>query len=83
MDTALADPAAAAAKASGLRTGMIGYMLAHEQFTVPELVDLGAAADHIGQMDQLTIRRARRTALPISRMVARPRAGRAQRMRSG
>ena len=27
-----------------LRDGMIGYMLAHEQFTVPQLTDIGAAA---------------------------------------
>jgi F420-dependent hydroxymycolic acid dehydrogenase len=32
----------------GLRKGMLGYMLAHEQFTVPELVQLGALASRSG-----------------------------------
>jgi TAT-translocated FGD2 family F420-dependent dehydrogenase len=32
----------------GLRTRMIGYMLAHEQFPVPDLVEIGAAADRAG-----------------------------------
>src|SRR6185312_17256119 len=43
-------PASAGAreKASGLRDGMIGYMLAHEQFTVPELLDIGVAAEQAG-----------------------------------
>jgi TAT-translocated FGD2 family F420-dependent dehydrogenase len=31
-----------------LRPGMIGYMLAHEQFTVPQLTDIGAAAAKAG-----------------------------------
>ncbi len=31
-----------------LADGMIGYMLAHEQFTVPKLVDIGAAAADAG-----------------------------------
>lgn len=35
-------------KVSALRDGMIGYMLAHEQFTVPQLVDIGAAAAEAG-----------------------------------
>jgi F420-dependent hydroxymycolic acid dehydrogenase len=50
MDTAVLDPTARGARAttSGLRTGMIGYMLAHEQFTVPQLVEIGAAADKAG-----------------------------------
>lgn len=34
--------------AGGLRRGMIGFMLAHEQFPVPELVQLGALASHSG-----------------------------------
>ena len=50
MDTVVLDQAAAKARAktSGLRTGMIGYMLAHEQFTVPQLVEIGAAAERAG-----------------------------------
>ncbi|MGA2125661.1 MAG: TIGR03557 family F420-dependent LLM class oxidoreductase [Xanthobacteraceae bacterium] len=32
----------------GLRTRMIGYMLAHEQFPVPDLVEIGTAADRAG-----------------------------------
>jgi TAT-translocated FGD2 family F420-dependent dehydrogenase len=31
-----------------LRKGMMGFMLAHEQFTVPELVEIGKAAAHAG-----------------------------------
>ncbi len=31
-----------------LRKGMVGFMLAHEQFPVPQLVDLGAAAEQAG-----------------------------------
>src|ERR1700749_4165904 len=31
-----------------LRDGMIGYMLAYEKFTVPELVDIGAAGAQAG-----------------------------------
>jgi len=37
-----------AASGGVLRSGMIGFMLAHEQFRVPELVDLGAAAERAG-----------------------------------
>jgi len=50
MDTAVLDPTEARARAAtgGLRTGMIGYMLAHEQFTVPQLVEIGAAAEKAG-----------------------------------
>jgi TAT-translocated FGD2 family F420-dependent dehydrogenase len=49
LDTAPApNPGAAPQKISGLRDGMIGYMLAHEQFTVPQLVDIGAAAAAAG-----------------------------------
>ncbi|HVA14012.1 MAG TPA: LLM class flavin-dependent oxidoreductase [Stellaceae bacterium] len=40
--------AAASLEASKLRTGMLGYMLAHEQFTVPELVEIGADAADAG-----------------------------------
>lgn len=32
----------------GLRPGMVGFMLAHEQFRVPELVELGVAAEEAG-----------------------------------
>jgi F420-dependent hydroxymycolic acid dehydrogenase len=31
-----------------LRKGMVAFMLAHEQFTVPQLVELGAAAEKAG-----------------------------------
>ena len=50
MDTVVPDQAAAKARAktNGLRTGMIGYMLAHEQFTVPQLVEIGTAAERAG-----------------------------------
>ena len=54
MDTTVLDPAPAPVAASArdetsaLRAGMIGYMLAHEQFTVPELTDLGTAAEQAG-----------------------------------
>jgi TAT-translocated FGD2 family F420-dependent dehydrogenase len=50
MDTGILDPKAGSARMAppGLRTGMIGYMLAHEQFTVPQLVEIGAAADKAG-----------------------------------
>ncbi len=37
-----------AASTGPLRTGMMGFMLAHEQFRVPELVDLGVAAEQAG-----------------------------------
>jgi F420-dependent hydroxymycolic acid dehydrogenase len=36
------------AAAASLRKGMIAFMLAHEQFPVPELVGLGAAAERAG-----------------------------------
>ena len=32
----------------GLRTGMIGYMLPHEQFIVPELAKIGSHASQAG-----------------------------------
>jgi F420-dependent hydroxymycolic acid dehydrogenase len=50
MDIAVLDPTEARAGATtpGLHTGMIGYMLAHEQFTVPQLVEIGAAAEKAG-----------------------------------
>jgi alkanesulfonate monooxygenase SsuD/methylene tetrahydromethanopterin reductase-like flavin-dependent oxidoreductase (luciferase family) len=31
-----------------LRKGMLGFMLAHEQFPASELIRLGAAAEHAG-----------------------------------
>src|SRR5256885_6769484 len=34
--------------AAPLRKRALGFMLAHEQFTIPELVDLGAAAEQAG-----------------------------------
>jgi F420-dependent hydroxymycolic acid dehydrogenase len=37
-----------ASRSSSLRKGMLGFMLAHEQFPVPELIRLGAAAEHAG-----------------------------------
>lgn len=37
-----------AAEVGGLRKGMISFMLAHEQFTVPHLVELGALASRAG-----------------------------------
>jgi F420-dependent hydroxymycolic acid dehydrogenase len=37
-----------AARAGSLSRGMVAFMLAHEQFTVPELVRLGAAAETAG-----------------------------------
>ncbi len=41
-------PAPAPETAGGLRRGMLAYMLAHEQFTVPELVQLGSLASRSG-----------------------------------
>lgn len=41
-------PAAVESRTKTLRSGMIGYMLAHEQFTVPQLVEIGAAAAQAG-----------------------------------
>ena len=35
-------------QAGHLQKGLIGYMLAHEQFTLPELADIGAAAARSG-----------------------------------
>jgi TAT-translocated FGD2 family F420-dependent dehydrogenase len=35
-------------QAGGLQRGMIGYMLAHEEFPVPELVQIGALASQAG-----------------------------------
>ena len=52
--TAPLDPATAASAATtrqktyGLRDGMIGYMLAHEQFPVPALTEIGEAAAAAG-----------------------------------
>lgn len=44
-----ATPVAQAKHTTGdLRRGMIGYMLAHEEFTVPELVEIGALASQAG-----------------------------------
>lgn len=46
-----ADAAAAARPVEGgggLRRGMIGFMLGHEQFRVPELLEFGAAAERAG-----------------------------------
>ncbi|HEY3920091.1 MAG TPA: TIGR03557 family F420-dependent LLM class oxidoreductase [Stellaceae bacterium] len=49
LEPATAPHAASAhAKIHGLRDGMIGYMLAHEQFKVPALTDIGAAAAAAG-----------------------------------
>lgn len=46
---ALAQAAAVGAPPSGtLHGGMIGFMLAHEQFRVPQLVDFGVAAEQAG-----------------------------------
>lgn len=36
------------ANTGALRKNMVGFMLAHEQFPVPELVELGAAAEQAG-----------------------------------
>jgi TAT-translocated FGD2 family F420-dependent dehydrogenase len=38
----------AASRSGGLSKGMISFMLAHEQFPVPELIRLGASAEHAG-----------------------------------
>jgi Luciferase-like monooxygenase len=46
--TAAPGPAAANAPAAALHKGMVAFMLAHEQFPVPELVRLGAAAEQAG-----------------------------------
>jgi len=46
--TANAAAPAAAARAGSLRRGMVAFMLAHEQFPVPELVRLGAHAERAG-----------------------------------
>ena len=44
-----ASPASAdGARSGGLRRGMLSFMLAHEQFKVPELLRLGAAAERAG-----------------------------------
>ena len=43
-----ASPASAATRSSGLRRGMLSFMLAHEQFPSPELVQLGAHAERAG-----------------------------------
>lgn len=52
VDAPAAAPAAAASPARPafrpLRQGMVGYMLAHEQFPVPQLVEIGASAAHAG-----------------------------------
>jgi TAT-translocated FGD2 family F420-dependent dehydrogenase len=46
---AQADSTAGTPNGSGaLRKGMIGFMLAHEQFRVPELVDFGVSAESAG-----------------------------------
>jgi TAT-translocated FGD2 family F420-dependent dehydrogenase len=45
---ATAGASASANPATALRKGMIAFMLAHEQFPVPELVRLGAAAERAG-----------------------------------
>ena len=41
-------PAAGRREAGGLRKGMLSYMLAHEQFPVPELVRMGSLASLAG-----------------------------------
>jgi len=41
-------PAASDPESTGLRKGMIGFVLAHEQFTVPDLVRTGALAARAG-----------------------------------
>jgi TAT-translocated FGD2 family F420-dependent dehydrogenase len=41
-------PAGTRSQTGGLRTRMIGYMLAHEQFPVPYLIEIGTAADRAG-----------------------------------
>jgi TAT-translocated FGD2 family F420-dependent dehydrogenase len=46
--TSAPGPAAANAPAAALHKGMVAFMLAHEQFPVPELVRLGAAAERAG-----------------------------------
>ena len=48
MPSARADSAPAQPAREGLRNGMLAYMLAHEQFTPPELVQLGALASRSG-----------------------------------
>lgn len=45
---AAAAPAAANNSPGSLSKGMIAFMLAHEQFPAPELIRLGAAAEHAG-----------------------------------
>ncbi len=45
---AAAGAATTSAAATSLHKGMIAFMLAHEQFPVPELVRLGAAAERAG-----------------------------------
>jgi TAT-translocated FGD2 family F420-dependent dehydrogenase len=41
-------PATSGTQVGGLRTGMIGYMLPHEQFIVPELAKIGSHASQAG-----------------------------------
>jgi TAT-translocated FGD2 family F420-dependent dehydrogenase len=51
LSSARAQPAghaAAAREVGGLHKGMLSFMLAHEQFPVPELVELGALASRSG-----------------------------------
>src|SRR5271156_6984199 len=44
----LAAPAASNNVPVALYKGMVAFMLAHEQFPAPELIRLGAAAEHAG-----------------------------------
>ena len=46
--TATSGAAHASDRGTSLRKGMLGFMLAHEQFPVPELVRLGTSADRAG-----------------------------------
>jgi TAT-translocated FGD2 family F420-dependent dehydrogenase len=41
-------PGGAATEAGGLRKGMVAFMLGHEQFTVPQIVENGALASRAG-----------------------------------
>ena len=48
MNHATKKPQTPPAKMGGMPRRMIGFMLGHEQFTVPQLVEYGAAAKHAG-----------------------------------
>ena len=60
-------PAGTRPQTGGLRSRMIGYMLAHEQFTVPDLIEISTTADRAGCSSSVNAFGPTAGAIPASR----------------